>query len=82
MMHVMKQVMKKITVSMCVLSTLAGCATVQPAGPDNEEQLEVEAKSRMKNTLLTIGGILILGAIVANEAEDGAKDAVRDAARP
>ena len=78
----MKQVIKQITISMCVLSTLAGCATVQPAGPDNEEQVDVEAKARTKNTLLTIGGFLLLGAIIANESEDGAKDAVRDAARP
>lgn len=78
----MMQVIKQITISLCVLTTLTGCATVPTAGPDNEEQMETEARSRTKNTLLTIGGILLLGAIIANEAEDGAKDAARDATRP
>ncbi|MDH3432446.1 MAG: hypothetical protein OEM60_01185 [Gammaproteobacteria bacterium] len=78
----MKQVMKQITIGLYVLTTLAGCATVQPAGPDNEESVEIEAKSRTKSTLLTIGSILLVGAIIVSEAEDGAKDAVRDAARP
>ena len=78
----MNQVIKKIAMSMYVLTTLAGCASVQSAGLGNEEQVEIEAKSRTKNTILTIGGILLLGAIIANEAEDGAKDAARDATRP
>ena len=78
----MMQVLKKFPISLCVQTTLSGCATVQTAGPDSEEQVETDARSRTKNTLLTIGGILFLGAIIANEAEDGAKDAVRDAARP
>ena len=80
----MMQVMKRITVGVCALATLAGCANVQSAGPGNEEQVVVEAdsKSRTNKTLLTIGGILLLGAIIANEAGDNVEDAVRDAVRP
>lgn len=77
----MKQGMKQITVVVYALTTLAGCATVHPVDPSHEEQTEIEAKSRTRNTLLTIGGILLLGAIIVSEAEDGAKDAVRDATR-
>ena len=78
----MKQVMKQIAIGLCVLTALVGCATVQPAVPDNEEWVDIEAKSRTKSTLLTIGGILLVGAIIVSEAEDGAKGAARDAARP
>lgn len=74
----MMQVMKQITISLCVLTTLTGCATIHSAGHNNEEQVETETKSRTKNTILAIGGVLLLGAIIANEAED----AVRDATRP
>ena len=73
----MMQMMKQITISLCVVATLAGCATVQPAGPDNDEQVEVETSSRTKNTILAIGGVLLLGAIIANEGADGARDAAR-----
>ena len=78
----MIEILKRLTISLCVLATLSGCATVQTAGPDNEEQVATEAGSRTKNTLLTIGGILLLGVIIANEAEDAATDAARDASRP
>ena len=78
----MMQVMKQLTMTIFVSTTLAGCATVPSAGPDDSENVVNESKSRTMNTILTIGGILLLGAIIANEAEDGAKDAVRDATRP
>lgn len=38
--------------------------------------------AHIQKAILTIGGIILLGAIIANEAEDGAKDALRDAIRP
>lgn len=78
----MMQVMKQLTTSIFVLTTLAGCATAPSAGPDNDEKVVIESKSRTMNTILTIGGILLLGAIIANEVEDGAEDAVRNATRP
>ena len=78
----MKQVMKQITIGLFVLTMIAGCATVQPAGPDIEGQAETETRSRTKSVLLTIGSILVLGAIIVSEAENGAQDAVRDATRP
>lgn len=78
----MMQIMKQLTISIFVLTTLAGCATAPSAGPDKDEQAVIEPKSRTKNTILAIGGILLLGAIIANEVEDSAKDAVKDATRP
>ena len=78
----MMQVMKQTTISLCVLLILTGCATVQSAAPDNDERVETETSSRTKKTLLAIGGALILGAVIVNEAEDGAEEAVKDAARP
>ena len=76
----MMKVLKQLTIILCVLMTVTGCAAVPSAGPDNDERLETETSSRTKNTLLAIGGVLILGAIIANEAEDNVKDAVSDAA--
>jgi len=77
----MKQAVKQITVVVYLLTTLAGCATVHPAAPGQGGQAAIEDKSRSRNTLLTIGGILLLAAIIVSEAEDGARDAVRDAGR-
>jgi len=78
----MMQMIKKATISLCVVATFAGCATVPAPGSADDGQVEIEASSHRKNTLLTIGGILLLGAIIANEGADGARDAARDAARP
>lgn len=78
----MMQIMKQLTISIFVLTTLAGCATVPSAGTDKDEQAVVVPKSHTKNTILTIGGILLLGAIIANEAENNVRDAVKDANRP
>jgi uncharacterized protein YceK len=80
----MIEMLRKLTISLCALSMLSGCATVQSAGPGGEGPVDIEAHdtSRKKNILWTIGGILLLGAIIVSEAEDGAQDAVRDAVRP
>ena len=80
----MIEILKKLTISLFVLGNLSGCATVQPSGAHNEEYVDIDAETatRKRNTLLTIGGILLLGAIIANEAENNVEGAVRDAARP
>jgi len=73
------QMTKQITTVLCVVTTLAGCVTVPPAVPVNDERVENETSPRAKNTILAIGGALLLAAIIANEARDGAREAVRDA---
>lgn len=80
----MINLLKKLTVSLCVLATMSGCASMQYGGTGTGAHLEEEtrANSRTRNVILTIGGILLVGAILANEAGDNVKDAVRDAARP
>lgn len=78
----MIRMMKKIIVSLCVMATLTGCAAVPPTDPNNDPLVETATSSRTKNTLIVFGGILLLGAVISNEARDGATDAVRDAARP
>lgn len=80
----MIEMLRKLTISLCALSVLSGCATVQSAGPGGDGHVDIEAhdKSRKKNILWTIGGVLLLGAIIVSEAENGAQDAVRDAVRP
>lgn len=80
----MIEMLRKLTISLCGLSMLSGCATVQSAGPGDEGRVDIQAhdKSRKKNILWTIGGVLLLGAIIVSEAENGAQDAVRDAVRP
>lgn len=79
----MIEMLKKLTIGLCALSALSGCATVRSAAPGSDGLVDIEAEdtSRTKNIILTIGGILLLGAIIVNEAEDGVNDAVREAAR-
>ncbi len=81
--------------SIVILGVLGGCAAVQPDSLREEEYLLVDSsgdedhllieekeKRGKRNTVLTIGAILILGAIIANEVEDNVDDAIRDAASP
>ena len=75
----MKKIFSQLAVGLILLTTLAGCAAVPSHGPDNEGQVEIGSESRTRNVLLTIGGVLLLGAIIANEANDNVRDAVRDA---
>lgn len=75
----MKKIFKQLAVGLILLTTLAGCAAVPPTGPDNEGQAEIGSTSRTKNVLLTIGGVLLVGAIIANEAGDNVRDGIRDA---
>jgi uncharacterized protein YceK len=42
----MMQIMKQLTISIFVLTTLAGCATVPSAGTDKDEQAVVVPKSQ------------------------------------
>ena len=77
----MTQLIKKIAVGVIMLATMTGCATVpDPAWDD--QPADTETASRTKKTLITIGGILLLGVILANTAEDNVEDAVRDATGP
>ena len=81
--------------SIAILGVLTGCAAVQPDSLREEEFLLVDSsgeedhllieendKRGMRNTVLTIGAVLILGAIIANEIEDNVEEAVRGAASP
>ena len=76
--------LKKLVISVCVLAILSGCATGLSAGPVDDEHvlIDVEEQPRARNTLITIGAILLLGVVIANEIEDNVEGAVRDAARP
>lgn len=80
----MTEILRKLTLSLCVLVMLSGCATGLSAGPGDDEHLlvDVEEQPRTRNVVITIGAILLLGAVIANEVEDNVEDAVRDAARP
>ncbi len=76
--------LKKIPLCLIVLSMLSGCANFGTTTLDNESQINqvAEDKARKKRVLLTIGGIVLAGAIIAHEAQDGTQDALRDAVRP
>ncbi len=77
----MKQIIKKIAVDLIVLAMIAGCATApHPVGGD--KPADTENPSKVVKTMLTVGGLLLLTAIVVNEAEDNVEDAVRNAAAP
>ncbi len=71
----MIEMLKKFTIGLCALAMLSGCATLPSGDPAEDE-------SRTRNTILMISGILILGAVIANEIDDNVEDAIRDAARP
>ena len=77
----MTQLLKKIAISVLVMATMTGCATA-PGPVWAEQPVDTETTSPTKKTLITIGGILLLGVILANVAEDNVEDAVRDAAGP
>ncbi len=77
----MTKLIKKIAMSLFVLATMAGCATV-PDPVRDDKPVDTETSSRATTTILTIGGIVLLVAILANEVENGVDDAIRDAARP
>ncbi|MDJ0794104.1 MAG: hypothetical protein QNI98_07650 [Woeseiaceae bacterium] len=78
-----------------ILGVLTGCAAVQPdslhedefllvdgSADEDHPQIEEKEKRGKRNMVLTIGAILVLGAIIANEVEDNVEDAVRGAASP
>ena len=71
--------MKQISKVLCLSMTLAGCATVQPAGPVSDEQVEGDESGHTRSKWLAIGGALLLGAVMTLEAKDGVSDAVKDA---
>ncbi len=75
-------ILRKITITTLILITMTACTTLPPATQDHEKPAEVEASNRLKNTMLAIGGIIVLSAIIVHEAEDGVSDAVRQAGRP
>ncbi len=85
----------RFTTSLFVLSVLAGCAAGRSEEPRDAEFLlidgsgeaqqspsDIEDKRSARKTILTIGGILLLGAILANEIEENVEDAIEDAVRP
>ncbi len=82
----MIEVLKKLTAGVCALVMLSGCATLRSDHPADDEHLLIGGsgnnESRTRNTILVISGILILGAVIANEIDDNVDDAIRDAARP
>jgi len=80
----MLEILQKVTAGLCVLATLSGCAAGPTVGPGDDEHvlIDVEDQPRSRNVVITIGAILLLGAVIANEVADNVDDAVRDAARP
>ncbi len=82
----MFQMLERLALVLYVLATLGACVTVPATDsqgePASEERVETPDKPRTKRTMLAIGGALLLAAIIAHEAEDVAKDAVRDAVDP
>ena len=77
----MTQLIKKIAVTFLVLATMAGCATV-PDPVRDDKPVDTETSSRAIKTLLAVGGLLLLGTVMANEIEDNVDDGIRNAARP
>ncbi len=82
----MLQMMERLALLLYVLATLGACATVPssdpPADTIADERVETDHGTRTKRAMLAIGGALLLVAVIAHEAEDGTKDAVRDAIDP
>lgn len=77
----MKHLIKKIAIGLVVQATMVGCV----AGPGlahGDKAPDTETPSRTAKTLLMVGGLLLLSAIVVNEAESNVEDAVRNAASP
>ena len=68
--------MKTFTKLSCIgsLALCTGCAhtggSPPRAGDDGKDH-------RLRNTLIAVGTVVVVGAIIAHEAEDGARDAIR-----
>lgn len=75
---------KHISIALCALSMLSGCATFQPEPLGMTEPVESrsETKSRKKATWITVGALVLLGAVIVHEGQDGVQDAVRDVNLP
>ena len=77
----MNKTTRTLTIAMLMLAT-SGCATAPLAA---SEQEMAEAEQGMPPTFkraLVIGGALLVGALLINEAEDNVEDAVRSVASP
>lgn len=59
---------------------LTACASVPTQGTGNDAPAENTKPTQIGNTLLVIGGLVLLGAVIANEVDDNIEDAVRDGA--
>ena len=75
---------KKLLIAVCLLATLSGCVAGPAASPRDDEQVPIDVNERAgaRNIVITIGSILVLGAIIANEAGNNVEDALRDVGRP
>lgn len=58
---------------MVLMLTITGCTHTQ--GPPTPDQ---EPSKRARNTLLTVGAALVVGAVLISKAKSNTKDAIRD----
>lgn len=75
----MNKQIRKAILGLCIAVTLTGCATTPNAGYGNTQPSDERARIFSKKSLWTVGGILLVGAILAHEGADGVRDSVRDA---
>ena len=72
---------RKTIVCILITITVSGCAVV-PESPWSGSEENSKALSKPTKTLLVLGGVLLVGAIVASQAENNIEDALRDTVRP
>ena len=77
----MSQLIIKIVLAAFLFVTSAGCASIPAKTPEHEVVTTESDKSKMR-MVWTVGAILIVGALLLNEAEDGVKDSVRQISLP
>ena len=78
----MSRSFKQLVVAACLLALASGCATAPSTSPENAAVSPNNKDARTRNVLLAVGGLLVVGAILVNEAEDGVEQAVRQVTLP
>ena len=77
----MSHVMIRLVLSALLLAMMTGCASLPPTPPEHE-LADRESALRSNKKIWTIAAILVVGAILVHEVEDGVQDSLRQVSPP
>lgn len=77
----MSHTILKVVLAAFLFVNITGCASVPATGPKHEF-VDTQSDSKNMRMIWTIGAILVVGALLLNETEDGVKDSIRQISTP